>query len=240
MFAHPSGKGRPAAGLQNQTTDSNAAMPKQFWDLAGEPMYVHSLRALSRSAIVNEIVIVLPAERPQWAGNVTDLPKVISVADGGPTRQASLVNGLVCVNGDTDLVLVHDAARPLINEQLIESVAAAMDDVCDGAICAVPMEDSVKEVSMEGWILRPLNRKPMWRAQTPQIFKLAVLEEALARASAEGVETEDCSELLTRLGQQVKVTEGNALNLKVTRVQDLSLAETILKNRAGPAEELNS
>lgn len=210
---------------------AGGAVPKQFLDLAGRPMLVHSLLAFEASERVTSVVVVLPEERPLAVEQAVALPKVWSVASGGPTRQASLAEGLACLPEQAAVVLVHDAARPLVSAGLVERVLEGVGGVYEGAIAAVPVDDAVKEVSAGGEILQARPRTGQWRAQTPQAFLRECLEDSLARADAEGVVCEDCSEMATRAGYRVRVVMGDPFNLKATRPRDLWLCERILAAR---------
>jgi len=206
-------------------------LPKQFLDLGGRPVLLHSLEALESCRDVDATVVVLPDTRPSFIDSEIDLPKVCSVAIGGETRQSSLSQGLVCLPEQTDVVLVQDAARPLVTRALISKVLSGIDGAFHGAIAALPMEDAIKEVAESDEILGSKTKQGLWRAQTPQVFLRASLEDALARADANGIETEDCSELLVRAGYRVKAIEGDPSNIKVTRPEDLRICESILASR---------
>lgn len=205
-----------------------ADMPKQFLVLGDRPMLHHSLAILEACEKVAGIVVALPA------GDVPDLeafPKIASRVQGGATRQASLQNALARLPDPTDTVLVHDAARPLVDQPLIESLLAGLDQSCDGVIPAIPMEDTIKKVSADRMVDREVDRAGIWRVQTPQVFRVQVLQDALAKAVASGLESTDCSQMLTSAGYRVRVVEGDPLNFKVTRAADLWLAEQILAAR---------
>lgn len=206
--------------------------PKQFLELAGEPMLLHPLRCLDSHPRIDAIVVVLPAERDRSIDEAIALPKVCSVTDGGETRQASLGAGLICIPDETSVVIVHDAARPLLKPRQLDLVLDALDGTFEGAICAIPVDDAIKEVSQERVLLRSLPRTGVWRAQTPQAFELRALEESLVTADASGIISEDCSELLLRSGFRVRVVDGDPSNLKVTVPNDLALAEYLMKVRA--------
>lgn len=160
------------------------------------------------------------------------LPKVHSITRGGPTRQSSLASGLARLPAETDVVLVQDAARPLLTDAQISNVLEGLAGGYDGAISAVPLEDSLKRAS-DGEIVATVSRESVWKAQTPQAFRRRALEKALKEAKEAGVEGTDCSELLTRAGSRVKLVEGDPLNIKLTRPADLRLAELIFQARAG-------
>lgn len=205
-------------------------LPKQFLELGDSPMFVHPLRTLSNCALVDAIVVVVPEVRPAFLDDEFGVPKVVSVTSGGVTRQDSLGEGLVCVPDQTAIVIVHDAARPLVREALVERVLGALDDSREGAIAALPVSDALKEVS-SGEILGGRSRSGLWRAQTPQAFHRAALEEAVTRAQADGFVCDDCAEMVFRAGYRVRVVEGDSDNIKVSSPADLRLCEAILAAR---------
>ena len=203
-------------------------VPKQFLDLAGRPMIVHCLLAFERAPEVGAVVVVLPAERPPIVLDALWTPKVVSVTIGGPTRQASLSEGLICLPDETEIVAVHDAARPLVQPALVARVLAGIDDSHDGAVPGVPVDDALKEVTSDGLVVGRRARVGLWRAQTPQAFRREALEDALARADAEGVVCEDCAEMAVRAGYRVRLVPGDPANLKATRRDDLPVLEALL------------
>lgn len=203
-------------------------LQKQFVDLAGKPVIVHSLLAIEAAPEIDAIVMVLPVDRPGFIEQEIASSKVCSITNGGESRQASLSQGLVCLPEQTDIVVVHDAARPLVRPELVARVVRGIQAGHHGCISGLPMDDAVKEVSASGEIFGSRSKNGLWRAQTPQAFLRTPLEDALARADAEGIEAEDCSELLVRAGYRVSTVEGDVLNIKVTRPKDLWLCENIL------------
>lgn len=211
---------------------SSSRMPnglqKQFVDLAGKPLITHSLLAIESAPEVDATVVVLPADRPAFIDQEINLPKVCSVTTGGNSRQSSLSQGLVCLPEQTEIVVVHDAARPLVRPTLFSKVVNGMQSGEHGCVTGLPMDDAVKEVSASGEVYGGRTKRGLWRAQTPQAFVRSSLDDALARADAEGVEAEDCSELLVTAGYRVSIVEGDVWNIKVTRPKDLWLCESIL------------
>jgi 2-C-methyl-D-erythritol 4-phosphate cytidylyltransferase len=213
-----------------------ADVAKQFLDLAGQPMLTHALAAFERSPEVAATIVVLPVERPPFVDlALGGLAKLASVTNGGPTRQASLSEGLVCLPDETEIVLVHDAARPAVQPSLIARVVDALGDdeddldvPYDGAIPAIPVDDALKEVTEEGLVVGRRARAGLWRAQTPQGFRRECLEDALARADAEGILCEDCAEMAVRAGYRIRTVPGDPTNLKATRREDLRLLEALL------------
>ncbi|HEX2053399.1 MAG TPA: 2-C-methyl-D-erythritol 4-phosphate cytidylyltransferase, partial [Actinomycetota bacterium] len=205
-------------------------VPKQFLSLGGRPMVAHSLSTFESSERVRAVVVAFPTSDAHGV-DMARFPKVRARVAGGETRQASLGKALAVLPPETDYVLVHDAARPLLDRPLVEKLLDALDDGCDGAIPAIPLEDTIKRVSTERVVVEQLDRRGVWRVQTPQFFPRNVLEDSLAKADKSGLESTDCSQMLTAAGYRVKVVEGDPLNFKVTRAADLWLAEQVLASR---------
>jgi 2-C-methyl-D-erythritol 4-phosphate cytidylyltransferase len=159
--------------------------------------------------------------------------KVVRVVPGGRERQDSVRHALAVVDQEVDLVVIHDAVRPFVTEAMITQVveAAAGDGA---AIVALPMRDTVKQVGGDRLIERTIDRKPLWLAQTPQAFRRDWLEEAHRKAQAEQLAATDDAYLVEWMGHPVRVIEGSGENIKVTRPEDLIIAEAILASRTGP------
>jgi 2-C-methyl-D-erythritol 4-phosphate cytidylyltransferase len=182
-------------------------------------------------ARVVRVVIAVGAELlsapPDWlaAGD----PRV-RLVEGGGHRGESVHAGLAALDADTDVVLVHDAARPLVTPAVIErAIEAGAQGRC--AIAAVPAVDTVQEVDAMQRIVRTPDRSRVWLAQTPQAFPYAVLVVAYERAAREGVTATDDAALVARYGTHVHVVEGDAANFKITVPADLVLAEALLAAR---------
>lgn len=209
--------------------------PKQFLDLAGEPMVQYALDAFDSCPEIGSVVLVAP---DGMDGHLAGLrsSKLVSTTTGGDTRQASLGQGLICLPDEATRVVVHDAARPLIRPKLISAVLAGLSGGRDGIICAIGMQDAIKEVSSDNKVLRSRSRAGLFRVQTPQAFVRDVLEEALATADAEHFIGDDCADLLVRLEREVGVVPGDVWNFKVTEASDLALAEQVILSRRGSAK----
>lgn len=203
-------------------------VPKPFLAVLGRPMIHYSLAAFDAAPSVDAVVVAAPADR---LAEVPTAGKVVAVVPGGESRQESLACALAHVPPGTEVIAVHDAARPLVTPEVIEAVLAGVGGDMQGALSAVPLDDAIKEVNGGHRVLGPRSRAGLWRAQTPQAFERACLESALQRALADGVLCDDCSEMATRMGYQVCVVPGDPRNLKVTRASDLAVCEALLAAR---------
>jgi 2-C-methyl-D-erythritol 4-phosphate cytidylyltransferase len=190
--------------------------PKQYALLAGRRVLDWSLDAARASC--DGVVAVVPPDRAAQHEAAADV-----VVSGGATRSASVRNGLGAVAPDADVIVVHDAARPLATVVLFESVVVAVRAGADGAVCAVPVADTLKRVDA-AVVVETLDRRPLWAAQTPQAFAAP----ALRRAHAGGPEATDDATLVEACGGRVVVVAGDPRNLKLTRPADLIVAEALL------------
>lgn len=229
----------PAAGLG---TRMGGDMPKQFLTLDGMPLLLFTLRRLGACAEISDFVIATRAEEIDSvkAGVASaNLGRSVSVVRGGDTRQDSVANALAEVPSDSELILVHDAVRPLVTLSQIERVIAEAD-ACDAAILGIPAMDTVKEVKRASLptdvalITATIPRERVVLAQTPQVFRASLLLEAFALARQDGVTASDEAGLVERMGRDVHVVVGSERNLKITRPGDMELAEFYLRQeRAG-------
>lgn len=208
-------------------------IPKQYRELAGVPMLLRSLRPFTRHPEVEHVVVVLPpgdlSAPPGWLAGLTG--GMLSLAAGGAERSDSVAHGLSALPGHCGTVLVHDAARPLVDRGIIDRVIE-MARSGAGAVPAIQLGDTVKEVGADDSTLTvkaTVPRERLWRAQTPQGFSRTLLEEAHARARSEGLRGTDDAMLLERLGVPVRLVQGSSLNFKVTTEEDFRLAELILR-----------
>jgi 2-C-methyl-D-erythritol 4-phosphate cytidylyltransferase len=199
---------------------------KQFALLRGKPVLERSLDALAAHPRVDEIILVLPAGeagsryRKRW-------PKVAAVVRGGEKRQDSVRRGFARVrSGPADLVLVHDAVRPLVSREVISRVIAQAEK-SGAAVAAVPVEDTIKEEAA-GVVIRTLERDNLRRVQTPQAFAREVLDRALRKARRDRFYGTDEAALVERAGHPVALVVGDRRNLKITTAADLRIAEALL------------
>ena len=194
--------------------------PKAFAKLGDEPLLAEPLRRLEGCPWVDRIVLVAP---PGWEEPAILLAeeegcgKVHACVTGGETRSDSVRAGLAEVPADALVVLVHDAARPLVSDEVVERVLAPLSEGWDGVVPGLPVGDTLKRVGADGGVEETVSRDGLWAVQTPQAFAADVLR----RAQAGGAEATDCAGLVEAAGGRVKVVEGDPRLLKVTSEADL-------------------
>jgi 2-C-methyl-D-erythritol 4-phosphate cytidylyltransferase len=203
--------------------------PQALGSLCGRPMLGWSVASLRAVAAVHTVVVALPADELAGAP-----PGTIAVAGGG--QRSHSVRAALAASGDGDPVIVHDAARPLATPQLFEQALAELErsPEADAVIAASPVTDTIKEVGEDGrTVTRTLARTRLWAVQTPQVFRRAVLERALALSDAELARATDDAWLVERIGGVVRVIGSDPHNIKITTPEDLRVAEMLLAQR-GP------
>jgi 2-C-methyl-D-erythritol 4-phosphate cytidylyltransferase / 2-C-methyl-D-erythritol 2,4-cyclodiphosphate synthase len=208
--------------------------PKQFHLLGGIPILARTVRVFAAHPGIDRIVVVvpedhLPESRQMFARHGLDLAEIELIA-GGRRRQDSVRAGLAALDAGVDLVLVHDGARPLVSAAVIDRCldTARRDGT---AVAAVPVNDTLKRGSDDGWVVETVSRTSLWQAQTPQAARRDLLEQAF-RQNGEADVTDEAS-LLERAAIPVRLVAGEAGNLKITRPEDLALAESLLQRRTG-------
>ena len=225
----------PAAG---EVTEKNpkAQPAKQFLELLGVPIIIHTLRKFAEHPEVDEILVALRGHEMDELRNrlaSQNFQKPIHLVLGGDHRQQSVGNALAAISGsDDDLVLVHDAVRPLVDPEIISSVIAAARKY-GAAIAGVPASDTVKQVerTSEGALITStIPRERIVLAQTPQGFRYNILKHAFEECSADGFIGTDEASLAERDGHPVVVVMGSSRNLKITTPGDLELAEFLLRD----------
>ncbi|WP_404837139.1 2-C-methyl-D-erythritol 4-phosphate cytidylyltransferase [Aeromonas media] len=216
----------PAAGIGSRM---GADCPKQYLTLAGKTILEHTLGCLlSHPAIARVIVALAPHDRWFETLAVAADPRVLRV-EGGSERAYSVLNALHMAEGRW--VLVHDAARPCLTQGDLDAlIASAM--ACDGAILGSRVRDTMKRTDGAGNIVATVEREQLWHALTPQMFPTGTLKRALEEGLALGALITDEASAMERAGFTVKMVEGRADNIKVTRPEDLSLAELFLQQQS--------
>jgi 2-C-methyl-D-erythritol 4-phosphate cytidylyltransferase len=217
-----------AAGASTRTSGAGDGRLKQLRWVAGKPMLLHSLQTLQQRDDVAMVVCVLPAryagDPPPWIFQCDIERMLISV--GGKDRGESVQNGLEDLPDECRVVLVHDAARPLVTPAMIDRVVSEVRRG-HGAIAALPVVDTLKLVDADGAIVRTVDRTNLWRAQTPQGFPRDMIARAHREARAAGVGATDDAALCERLGLRVVVVRGSERALKVTEEGDFARAEAL-------------
>lgn len=212
--------------------------PKQFLELAGVPILIHSLRAFAQIPQVSAIFVAVRAnERERVEAQVADhgFSGKVRIVTGGDTRQESVANALNAIEcNDNDIVLVHDAVRPLIDPATITRTIEAVEKH-NAAIVGLPAVDTIKQVERTAdgaLITATIPREYIVQAQTPQGFRCGLLKRAFAEAMADGFLGTDEASIVERAGAPVAVVPGSAANLKITQPGDLDLAEFYLQHMA--------
>ena len=208
-----------------------AGVPKAFAPLAGRPLFLHSLERLAAVPGLVEQVLVVPAGsvarvRREWGEAMRPL-RVSRVVGGGARRQDSAAAGFRALSSAATVVLIHDAARPLVRTEDAARVAEAAARE-GAAILAVPVSDTLKRGGADGRVTATLPRDGLWSAQTPQAFRREVYAAALAASDGVAGDATDDAALVERSGGTVRIVEGDRGNLKVTTAADLGAAEAIL------------
>lgn len=214
----------PAAGSSTRMGQDKLLLP-----LGEQPVLLHTLRALDACPYITEIVVVTREELIVPIGQLcrdAALDKVRKVIVGGATRSHSVLAGLGELSPDAELAAIHDGARPLVSQAVLEAVIRRASE-CGAAAPAVPVKDTVKR-ARDGLVTATLDRAELRAVQTPQVFQVDLIKTALQKALEDGAElTDDCA-AVERLGIGVALTEGDYCNLKLTTPEDLAVAEALL------------
>jgi 2-C-methyl-D-erythritol 4-phosphate cytidylyltransferase len=206
--------------------------PKQFLELGGVPIIIHTLRQFERCREVDQVIVVLPADQTagfQSLAQRFELKKFLGAVPGGDSRAQSVQRGLATIK-QADIVAVHDGVRPFVTPEEIDRVVQAAKST-GAAILVAPVADTIKTVEA-GRIVRTVPRAQLRRALTPQCFQFEVLKRAyghLADIEAGGVELTDDSALVERLGVEIVAVDGSSRNIKITQAEDLVTGEALLK-----------
>ncbi|WCK54668.1 2-C-methyl-D-erythritol 4-phosphate cytidylyltransferase [Aneurinibacillus sp. Ricciae_BoGa-3] len=208
---------------------------KQFIELAGKPVLLHTVEIFASMDNWSEIVVVTSEEDIQHVKRLLkDFPQV-QVTPGGAERQDSVYCGLTKLIA-SDFVLIHDGARPFVTQGALLDLVSAMKKT-DAAVLAVPVKDTIKQVDDKGIVVATPPRKSLWAVQTPQAFRLPAILHAHEQARADGYTGTDDSSLLERLGQDVTVIAGDYTNIKLTTPEDLAMGETIMRRGNNKGED---
>ncbi len=218
----------PAGGTGKRM---GAKVPKQFLLLGGRSVLQRTLARFESISDVNEIVLVVPKnywERARSLVKRVGFRKVRHVVVGGRQRQDSVWNGLNAFELKPDIVLVHDAVRPMVTDKVVKRVIRKAVE-CQAAAVGIRLKDTVKVERRKGFFTHTLNRSKLWAVQTPQGFQFDLLMRAHRVARRKGLKSTDEASLVERLRMPVAIVEGDEKNIKITTKQDLEMARLLLK-----------
>lgn len=206
-------------------------VPKQYLPLAGKTVLEHALAPFLAEPLIDGVMLALPADDAFWPRIAPTGGKPILTVTGGAERADSVLAALDAVSertGESDWVLVHDAARPCLRPADLRRLLETLMNDPLGGIMAVPAQDTLKRVEDGGDIRETIDRATVWLAQTPQMFRLGRIRRALREAARRGLRVTDEASALELMGERPRVVEGRSDNLKVTRPTDLALAALLL------------
>lgn len=221
----------PAAGTGSRF---GTETPKQYLPLNGQPLIHHALQALLAESRIEQIVVVLAPGDTRWSDRCLPVEggqRIHVVHAGGATRADSVINGINWLKeslnvDDDDWLLVHDAARPCLDPVQLKSLIDTLAEDPVGGLLAIPVADTLKRADDSGRIEATVDRRGLWLAQTPQMFRVGQLQQALS--GGDRVAMTDEASAIERLGLKPRLVPGSLTNLKVTYPEDLPLAEMIL------------
>ncbi|HHF1771363.1 TPA: 2-C-methyl-D-erythritol 4-phosphate cytidylyltransferase [Haemophilus influenzae] len=211
----------PAAGVGSRM---QANKPKQYLTLLGKTLLEHTLDVMLSYPAVSKIILAVSKDDPYISTLSLD-PK-IQLVEGGTTRAESVLNGLNAIAEKNAWVLVHDAARPCLQHADIDKLLAIEDE--QGAILAIPATDTIKRADNQQCIVKTKDRSQLWQAMTPQFFPVDILRDALSTGIQQGANITDEASAMELAGFRPHLVAGRSDNLKVTRPEDLALAEFYL------------
>ena len=221
----------PAAGT-GKRMGKDAVLPKQYLHLKDKTLLEHSLSRLDSLEILSGIVLVLDKEDEYFQEISLQLSSPRFTVNGGLERVHSVFNGLAALEdkgADDDWVLVHDAVRPCVRIEDMQKLIRELKGSDSGGILAMPVNDTLKKAGSDQTVDVTLDRKNLWRAATPQMFKLGKLHKALARVIDDNEPVTDEAQAMELSGQEVQLVECSSDNIKITRPADLTIAAEILR-----------
>jgi len=222
----------PAAGVGLRM---GGVLPKQYLKLGKQTIIEHTLNRLRNHPLISGVVLVISPSDQHW--KKLQLPECAAplwIADGGAERCHSVLNGLNKLQGfasDDDWVLVHDAARPCLRSEDINKLIENLQFHAVGGLLGLPVADTIKKVGDDGMIIKTVDRNALWRALTPQMFRVGLLKNALQHALSKAYLVTDEASAVEFHGYRPIMIEGSADNIKITHPNDLSLAETFLQQQ---------
>ena len=219
----------PAAG---QSRRMRSATNKNFLELAGQSILIHTLLKFSKSDKIDNLIVAAASDEviiiDEMLKNCKGL-KPFQVVVGGSERQYSIANALKAIHDDCDVVLVHDAARPLVSVETIEAVVEAAK-IYGGAIAAMPEKNTIKIIDDDGFVVDTPPRSKLVSVQTPQGFRREIIMQAYERAERDNFLGTDDASLVERLGYKVRIVKSDYKNIKITTPEDILIAEAFLRS----------
>lgn len=215
----------PAAGSGSRM---GADFPKQYLSLNGKPLIQHVINVFDQAAKISSINVILSSDDEHWLSTDTASSKLQVHYCGGATRATTVLNGLNAISSQVeadDWVLVHDAARPGLSNQLLNQLLSTLEEDSVGGLLALPLADTLKRADDEQRVSTTVPRTDLWQAQTPQMFRYGMLKKALTEFK--GTPTDE-AEAIEALGLKPKLVTGELRNLKVTYPQDLAVLSALL------------
>lgn len=217
----------PAAGSGSRMA---ADAPKQYLNLLAKPLIQHVLEVFEAAKKISSIHIILSADDRHWSGVKLNANSKCQVHYcGGDTRADTVLNGLLAITqqvSDDDWVLVHDAARPGLTNQLLSHLLTTLENDAVGGLLALPLADTLKRADAQQRVSATVPRADLWQAQTPQMFRYAMLKEALSKFN--GSPTDE-AEAIEALGFKPSLVNGELRNLKITYAQDLAVVSALMQ-----------
>ncbi len=223
----------PAAG---QSLRFGGTIIKQYASLHGEPVMAHSIAALQQHPAIVAITVAISADDGLYEELIRPGFPQLQTVHGGDCRARTVLNGLHWIlqhDPDSDWVLVHDSARPCLPKDALDRLINQAESSGIGAILALPVSDTLKQANPQGRIAKTVERQLLWAAQTPQLFPLQELMASLTAALQFGPAPTDEAQAMERSGHPVQLVIGSADNIKITRPEDLAIAEAILLRQKG-------
>ena len=221
----------PAAGVGARM---GGGVPKQYLPLLGKPIIAHTLARIGRHPRISGVVVAVAAHDQRWPEVAASLAFDPVVAPGGRERRDSVLAGLEALRGrarDSDWALVHDAVRPCLRARDMDRLMDALVDDEVGGLLAMPVRDTMKRADADGRVAETISRESLWHAQTPQMFRIGALRDALRQSVAAGTDVTDEARAMELAGARPRLVPGHEENIKITRPEDLRLAAMYLSGR---------